>query len=237
MRSGWSQNAGARMMNYTLKRKKRKSIAIHVNSNGVEVRAPFRMSQREINEFVTSKEKWITDKLMIIEELAVRRDAFTLNYGDMLLYRGIRYPILGTNSRQSVPENTVFLIPQDLPPGNIKTACIRIYRELAMRDLTARTFEYTGRMNVAPATIKVSGAKKRWGSCSTNKNINFSWRLIMADDEMIDYVIVHELAHLIELNHSAQFWAIVEGVLPDYRDRKARLRALRKRIAAENWDE
>jgi len=100
---------------------------------------------------------------------------------------------------------------------------IEKYRKLAKRDLTGRALRFAKLMSVTPAAIKINGAKTRWGSCSAKKNINFSWRLIMTGDDVIDYVVVHELAHLTEMNHSKRFWAIVEGVLPDYRERRARL--------------
>ena len=73
-------------------------------------------------------------------------------------------------------------------------------------------------MGVKPRQLKLSDAKRRWGSCSAKQSINLNWRLIMLDDSLIDYVVVHELAHLLELNHSADFWRIVESVLPDHRD-------------------
>ncbi|MDR2568929.1 MAG: M48 family metallopeptidase, partial [Oscillospiraceae bacterium] len=75
-----------------------------------------------------------------------------------------------------------------------------------------------------------------WGSCSAKKSLNFSWRLIMADEDVIDYVVVHELAHLIEMNHSVRFWAVVERVLPDYRERQKWLRELQRKLNVEDWD-
>jgi hypothetical protein len=79
-------------------------------------------------------------------------------------------------------------------------------------------------MNVSPARITITGAMTRWGSCSGRGSVNFSWRLMLCDDDVIDYVVVHELAHLREMNHGPHFWAIVEQVLPDYKRRKEKLR-------------
>ena len=90
-------------------------------------------------------------------------------------------------------------------------------------------------MNVTPIAVKVNSAKTRWGSCSGRNSINFSWRLIMADDDVIDYVIVHELAHIKEHNHSDRFWAVVASVLPDYKMRQAKLKILQKKLASEDW--
>ena len=125
----------------------------------------------------------------------------------------------------------------DLPPKHIKAVCVEIYRMLAKRDLTAKTLDFAEQMGVMPAAVKITGAKRRWGSCSSKKTINYSWRLIMADDAVIDYVVVHELAHLIEMNHSSRFWNIVEMMLPDYKLRQAQLKELQKRLSKENWEE
>jgi len=220
---------------YTLIRSKRRTVAIHIIDGGVEVRAPLRMSRRDIDRFVISKEKWISDKLAKSKEQAKRREAFALDYGDAVLYRGKPCPIIAREGRRPGFDGTAFYMPPGLTPEEIMGACMKVYRVLAKDYFAARAFELAARMGVRPAAVRISGAKTRWGSCSVKKNINFSWRLIMADDEVIDYVIVHELAHLKEMNHSAGFWAVVEGVMPDYRKRKAGLREVQRRLAVEDW--
>jgi len=91
--------------------------------------------------------------------------------------------------------------------------------------LPQRVAYFAEQMGVSPAQIKITGAKSRWGSCSSKGNLNFSWRLMLADEREIDYVVVHELAHLREMNHSPRFWAVVEAALPDYKERKKSLTA------------
>ena len=225
------------MMEYTLVRSKRKTAAIHVHESGVEVRAPMKMPKRDIDRFVASKEKWITDKLGMLRNRAKLREAFAPTYGDSVIYRGIECPISAKSSNYIGYDDGSFYMPPDLTPEQIKTACVQIYKLLAKRDLTAKTCDFAIQMNLKPSGVKINSAKTRWGSCSAKKSINFSWRLIMADDDVIDYVVVHELAHLAELNHSARFWSIVESVLPDFAERKTRLRDLNERLANENWDE
>ncbi|MCL2531009.1 MAG: M48 family metallopeptidase [Oscillospiraceae bacterium] len=97
-------------------------------------------------------------------------------------------------------------------------------RKQAKALLPGRVEHFAGIMSVAPNTMRVTGATTRWGSCSSRGSLNFSWRLMLCDDDVIDYVVVHELAHLREMNHSPRFWAIVEQVLPDYKRRKEKLR-------------
>ena len=109
------------------------------------------------------------------------------------------------------------------------------FMNAAKSHIPLRVAHFAEKMGAAPAAVKINRAKARWGSCSAKKNLNFSWRLMMADDDVIDYVVVHELAHLKEMSHSPRFWAIVEGVLPDYRARQSRLRALQRRLSCEDW--
>jgi len=102
------------------------------------------------------------------------------------------------------------------------------YRARAKKHLPARVAHFAAIMGVSPTQVKINGAKTRWGSCSAQGNLNFSWRVMLADDDVIDYVVVHELAHLRQMNHSKAFWAVVAQVLPDYQLRQAKLRSLAK---------
>jgi len=222
-------------MDYTLIRSQRRTAAIHIIDGGVEVRAPLRMAKRDIDRFVASKEKWINDRLVQSQLSAEQRRAFILYYGDTATYRGVEYPLTAKAGKLAGFDNERFYLPPDLTPEQIKSAVVQLYRRLAKLHLTTRTEHYAGLMNVSPAAIKINAAKTRWGSCSTKKSLNFSWRLIMADDAVIDYVVVHELAHITQMNHSTRFWAIVADVLPDYKERQKRLKALQKRLNAEDW--
>jgi len=87
----------------------------------------------------------------------------------------------------------------------------------------------------APQQVRITSAKTRWGSCSAKGGLNFSWRLLCAPPEAMDYVVVHELAHLIEFNHSSRFWAIVEGILPDYKARRQSLKEVQESLLRQGW--
>jgi len=224
------------MINYTLIRSKRKTIAIYIRNGGVEVRAPLKMPKRDIDKFVASKEKWIKSKLALSNEQTEKRERFSLDYGDTVLYRGRQYPITAKEGIRVGFDDEHFYMPPNLKPEQIKSACVQIYRMLAKRDLTNKVIDYSKQMSVKPIAVKINGAKTRWGSCSAKKSLNFSWRLIMAADDVIDYVVVHELAHITEMNHSTRFWAIVESVLPDYMERKKKLKELQSRLSGEDWE-
>ena len=224
------------MINYTLTRSVRKTIALHVREGSIEVRAPLKSPKYIIDKFVLSKEKWIEDKLLYFSDRAKHRANFHLNYGDYILYRGRTYPIENKYADFTGFENGKFYLPSNLTSEEIKEACAKLYRSLAKQEIVSRTKHFAEQMSVTPTSVRVNGAKTRWGSCSSKKSLNFSWRLIMADDDLIDYVVVHELAHLSEMNHSDRFWSIVESVLPDYRLRKERLKELHLSMGDEAWD-
>ena len=224
------------MIEYTLSRSNRKTVALYVRDGFIEVRAPKRMAKRDIDRFVASKEQWAKRKLAELKKRAEEKREFLLNYGELVTYRGKEYPITGRQGIDSGIDYAGFYMPEGLTEAHIKENCIQIYRENANLYLPERTFYFAEILSVRPKSVKISNAKSLWGSCSRKKSINYSWRIMMADDDVIDYLVVHELAHLIELNHSARYWKIVEKLLPDYRARRAKLRTLQKKLSIEDWD-
>jgi predicted metal-dependent hydrolase len=225
------------MTEYNLIRTKRKTLALYVRADAaVEVRAPLNMAKRDIEKFVASKEGWIARQVALQREQNACRADFALDYGSPLAYRGRDYPIEAKAGNRCGFDGSRFYLPPDLPPERIKPAMEQVYRMLARRDLTAKVLDFAKPMGMTPTAVKINGAASRWGSCSMKKSLNFSWRLMMAEDAVIDYVVVHELAHIAEMNHSPRFWAIVERVLPDYRQRKAKLQELQRKLRQENWE-
>ncbi|MCL2492684.1 MAG: M48 family metallopeptidase [Clostridiales bacterium] len=107
------------------------------------------------------------------------------------------------------------------------------HKARAKRELPARAQEWAHLMGITPASVRVGSARTRWGSCNAAGAIRLSWRLILADKEAIDYVIVHELAHLRQMNHGEAFWAIVARYAPDYKAQRVKLRALQRRLEIE----
>ena len=99
-------------------------------------------------------------------------------------------------------------------------ALIIVILQLLLILLWGHITDFTKIMNVTYGTVRLSSARTRWGSCSARGNLNFHWKLILMPPEVLDYVVVHELAHRREMNHSPRFWAIVEKVLPDYKERR-----------------
>ena len=228
-----NQAAGLR---YRLKRSNRKSIAIYIKDGTIEVRAPLGMERAAIDAFVAAKEAWISERLALSGAQREARMHFSLDYGCTLRLCGKAYPIVPREGRQAGFADGAFFMPPDLTPMQIKAVAIQLYRHIAKNRLPARVTHFSKIMDVTPTNFHVTNAKTRWGSCSQKGSVNFAWRLMMAEEALIDYVVVHELAHLKELNHSARFWAHVAEVLPDYRDREQRFSLLQKQLSMENWD-
>jgi predicted metal-dependent hydrolase len=133
-------------------------------------------------------------------------------------------------------DGNAFLLPDGLTPEIIKYAVIDIYKRELFVYLMEIISHYSKKLKVYPTKIRITNAKTRWGSCSENDGLNFSWRLALADEDMIEYVAVHELAHILEHNHSPRFWAIVAETLPDYRERQLKFKALQQKLMAQDWD-
>lgn len=109
--------------------------------------------------------------------------------------------------------------------ANHRARCtLAVVKAYARHYLTQRVDFWAHALKLMPNTVRIKGHRSKWGSCSTRRNINLNWYLILVDKDLIDYVIVHELMHLREMNHSARYWALVADVMPDYQDRIARLR-------------
>ena len=225
------------LINYTLNRSNRKTIAIYIRNGIVEVRAPFVMPINDIDRFVQIKADWIAKNLSKQQSRIKRKTAFSLTYGDTIFLRGKPIVITPNSGETVTVNNNSLLIPDGLTPKQIKAICINKYKEEALDHIQSRVAFFAIEMGVTPAAVKINSAVTRWGSCSSKKNLNFTWRLIMANDNVVDYVIIHELAHLIEMNHSPKFWAIIAKILPNYHELKSQLNNLHKNLAEEDWSE
>jgi len=227
------------MRKYKITRSNRKTMTIKINENGsLEVKAPMKLSKDKINEFVKSKEKWIAKHTERISNNYSIKKQFKLNFEDYILVKGENNQIksIKNNIAQYNEAKKVFYIPQTAKENQIKEIIIELYKKIADKHINERISYFKTKMNVEPEKIGITSAKTRWGSCSGKNSINFSWKLIMADNKTIDYVIIHELAHIKQHNHSPKFWSIVEDIMPDYKKQKEKLKILSEKINRENWE-
>ncbi len=204
------------MAAYTLTRSARKTISIIVHSNGqVEVRAPLRLPERAIRAFVESKQSWITSKQAQLARQMHTPKQFVP--GERFLFLGQPYPLeVSDVQRPALRLGSAFLLAQAALP-RARQVFERWYRARAADVLAQRVKIYAAQFGLRVQSIRISSARTRWGSCSSKGTLSFTWRLVMAPLDVIDYVVIHELAHLQVHNHSPAFWSQVEAMLPDYR--------------------
>lgn len=221
-------------MNYELQRSKRKTLAIQITKEAtVLVKAPMRLSKRYIDTFVNEKKDWIEAHLTVMQSRCQEREHFAINNGTLIWYLGRQYPVkIGAGT--SCFDGEAFCLVGEAQE-DIRKSAVAVYCQLAMDYIQPLVNNYASQMDVQPTSVKISDARTRWGSCSGKNRINFTWRLILTSPACIEYVVVHELAHIKEHNHSKRFWNIVEGILPDWRDRRLQLREYADQIDRQNW--
>lgn len=222
------------MIRYTLIKSERKTISITVNAEGqIIVKAPSRAKKTDVDDFIREKQDWIKSHVFIQQETAKKREEFLSSRLEQLTFLGKEYPVVWQKPYGF--DGVRFTFP-DLPFEQLKPSIIGFYRNTAKAYITERVDFYAKQMGVKPSAIKINSAKTRWGSCSAKGSLNFSWKLMLADKKIIDYVVVHELCHIKEMNHSHKFWAEVEKILPDYQERKASLKSVQVKITQECWE-
>jgi predicted metal-dependent hydrolase len=204
-------------------RSRRRSIGIEIAGDArLIVRAPKRISQKEIEHIVAQKRSWIREKQNAAKIHQQQFPPKTFVDGESFYYLGKTYPLkLFDGPEIRLSESLEF--PRTFLP-DARRHLKEWYKAKACRTMKERVDWYSQVTGLSYARIKISDARQRLGSCSFKGNLNFSWRLMMAPLEIVDYIVVHELVHLVERNHSRPFWQKVGVVLPDYREKEYFLR-------------
>jgi predicted metal-dependent hydrolase len=204
------------------------------------------ISDRYIEQFVMSKERWISKHLGEMpcgQGVSGDGVGFALGYGDSVLFRGEERPIIGSHEMsvskpgraKGIYRDGAFLITENLPPDSIRFVLSRVLKREAGAHMPQRVSHYAALMGLEPESVSITTAFGRWGSCSAQKRIHFAWMLMMADDEVIDYITVHELAHMVHADHSTDFYNLVKKFCPDYQAQRKKLRGLGRRVDSEGW--
>lgn len=193
---------------------KRKTLSLSVMKDGnVVVKAPIGMRNETINHFVEEKQAWIRDKLFLINKTKVKFDD-VVHYQRFLLY-GNKYSLILDNVKK-IETNDKFqiIMPQKIDREKILKTLKNWYKKIAKQILEDRLKFVESRIKLKSSLMRISDSKGRWGSCNSKGVITFNFRVIMLPPAIIDYVIIHELCHLVEMNHSKNFWKLVETFLP-----------------------
>lgn len=203
-------------------RASRRSISIQISkTKWLVVRAPFSVPTEIIHAFVEKKSNWITKHLQAHSEQKERKN-------NILYYLGKPHSFEYNLLQKEAVTCSEWIFTFN---GKVKDAdgeesvLIRWYRKQAKLHLTERALWYAEKYNLRYTQVSITSAVTRWGSCSAKNNLNFPWRLMMAPPDVIDYVVVHELAHTVHKNHSSRFWGLVELIIPDWRTYRTHLKA------------
>lgn len=220
---------------YKLERRRRKNISLYVDEQGVTVRAPQWVALKQIEVFLHEKAQWVLGHLEEQQvRLALKRESrIRWENGGEICYLGQSVSLQMVGKRKGVCLNEGSMILEvgiEASGDGVRDAQrLRVLVREWMQQQALVYFEercavYGPLLGVRPAKVVLSNAVGRWGSANVHGIIRLQWRLMEFVPEVVDYVVVHELAHLLEMNHGDKFWAHVAGVLPDYRERRQRLK-------------
>lgn len=200
---------------------RRKSIALHITENAtLVIRAPYFTTQDTIKEVIERHYKWIIKKRSEVFKIKPYRPFPKFVDGEIYLYLGeyFELEIVNIQNDKLVFDRKFFLSKCLLPQA--RKIFLQWYVDKAREIISERLSGLALKHNFQYYQFKITRAKKRWGSCSSQGNLSFSWRLVMAPPSVIDYVIIHELVHLEIKNHSKKFWAKVKSLMPDYKQQQ-----------------
>jgi predicted metal-dependent hydrolase len=219
---------GDRIVPYILRRATRRTIGLSIDHRGLRVGAPRRTSLAEVEALIFRHAEWVTQKL---DDWRTRRRPELLKISDGMSLPLLGQPLLirlarGANralwNEQAAPVLNLLL----RAPADAERVLEKALREKARQLFAERLTQYAAAMGLQEPPLTLSSARTRWGSCSLKSGIRLNWRLIHFPLAVLDYVVIHELAHLRQMNHSPRFWAVVAAACPSYRTQREQLKAL-----------
>lgn len=200
----------------------RRSLSLTITKTGeLVVHAPKRLSTDEIFKYINEKEKWIITKQKEIQErLSINKDIINYN---QIQFLGKKYNIEKFNGLKKIEltEDSLLL------PTNLQDDIAKIkswFMSNAKQILKERLEYFANLMQIDYAKVTITNSKTRWGSCDMNRNIKLNFRLVMLPHKALDFVLIHELAHIIEFNHSKEFYKVIASVMPSYKLQQKQLK-------------
>lgn len=195
-------------------RSRRKTVALQIDESGrLIVRAPLVCSDKRIADFIRAKEKWIVTKKAEAKQ-GMSAHSLVLQSGARVEILGMTYTLdIGDYSRTSQSGGVI-----KLPKTETKNKFVRWVATMLRNYIASSINGFARQLGVEYKSVTINSAHTRWGSCGANGSLNFCFRLAFCPLEVVDYVIVHELSHIREHNHSARFWTVVGSVVPNYKE-------------------
>ena len=214
--------AGNIRLEYDLMRTTRKNVLIKALPEGkTRVYAPSYMNLRAVDRLVIEKADEICRIHRRLEEaLRENRVMHPVAEGSRICIEGRGYGLIlkaaGRTRMEISGENCILSLPEPENEEAVRAALKQVLSKRALVRIREELAVWAPKIGVQFGRVAIRDQKSRWGSCSAKQNLNFNWKLIMAPEEVLRYVVIHELCHLIEFNHSARFWSLVEREMPDY---------------------
>jgi predicted metal-dependent hydrolase len=207
-----------------------KTIRLSISTEGMKISMPGRVDFNEVLKLLETKKNWIVKHHLEFEMIKSVVPERYWEGGDKILYKGKEYSVNIYDSKKKgadiIFDGNEFGVNVDrnLSGTDRKDAIDKAFRKLfidmAKKIIYDKLQYYSKLIGVTYNDIRITEQKTRWGSCSKKRNLNFNWKIIMAPENVLDYVVIHELCHLIHLNHSKDFWNTVSSIIPDYSDRR-----------------
>jgi predicted metal-dependent hydrolase len=213
---------GERFVEYRFVRRRRRTLGITVDADGLAVAAPLRARLQDIESFLVDKERWILSKL---EEWArvPRQRQVRVQTDESLPLHGMPLALQVREGRRAVSIDGNQLLVCAPGPRRAAKALIDWLKARALQRLAPRSSYYAAELGLSAPRVALSNARGQWGVCVEDGTIRLNWRLVHLESELADYVVAHEVAHLVEMNHSKRFWAVVSKLYPAWRDARERL--------------
>jgi predicted metal-dependent hydrolase len=211
-----------RTIEYRFARRRRRTLGLSVDARGLKVAAPLRAPWREIDAFLREKRRWIVAKLDAWAR-APKPPLLHGTSGESLPFLGATHTLEvheGARSVSHAPGRIVICAPR----GRALETLVRWLKARALEALEPRAAHFAARIGRAAPPVRLSSARTRWGVCGADGSIRLSWRLVHLAPKLADYVVAHEVAHLVELNHSRRFWAQVAALYPQWRGAREQLK-------------
>lgn len=226
---------GTRTIEFEVERKSSlKHTYLHVDSDGVLVKTDDTTTIVEINKMVQNKSAWISKKVEIFKRIAINKDITT---GSRLYYMGKSYYVEILKDENSKDITVGFthskfhiITPLKYLHVELHVAIENFYKHKAKEKIIPLTKKWAKTMELIPEHISFRYSKNRWGSCSSTNRISFNYHLVKLSSSLIEYVVIHELAHITCENHSKDFWKLVRKYLPDYKLKEDKIRVFERLI-------
>jgi predicted metal-dependent hydrolase len=215
--------------------KNRTSIGITIDSYGnIEVQAPKGTPNERVLDLIEEKWDLIQEKLQEMQDRLLGSQRKVYEHGEQFLYLGNTYPIQIIHDQNIEQDHVVFegenlnVFVRQMDDEKIKQALKRFYYQKCKSLVEKSISSYQINFKTKPRSIRISDSKMTWGTCDSKQQLTFNWRLAMAPIEVIDYVVVHEMCHMVHLNHDRSFWRLVGKIMPDYKSKE-------NWLASSNW--